>query len=112
MYQNDDYPSAKDPRQSIIDFLLDDLGRYVEDQLGGSVFKKADADPKGLGIEVQAPDKEGLKAGLGKAQDVVDQAPIPSDEASSGTEPSDDDIMQMLAEAMNEDRDDEDEPRR
>lgn len=88
------------------DKLLAGLIDHLEDLIHGDLQGR-----KGVAVEVAAPDKEHLKEGLEKAQDVVDGSPeVPLDVKSgavpeSADESDEDRIMQSLDE---EDRDDED----
>lgn len=89
--------------------MLDDMERMIKEKLlneligrmsdmGGDRMK-----PKGLGVEVQAPDKEHLQQGLEKAQDLVSKAP-----AAEASEGSDDDDEKRLMALLGDDEDDDD----
>jgi hypothetical protein len=84
--------------------MKDDLMQMIKEQLLQELIgKMSDGDdrmkPKGLGVEVQAPDKEHLADGLDKAKDLLASgaAPEPSDEGS-GSDDDEERMLQLLAE--------------
>lgn len=60
--------------------------------------------PKGLGVEVQAPDKEHLADGLDKAKDLLDSGEIPEVEPSEhGSDDDEERMLQLLADGDDDD---------
>lgn len=96
-----------DLEQKIKEKLLEDLITKMSDSNGDRI------KPKGLAVQVAAPDKEKLAEGLDKAKSVLGSVPDSGDMPSGDgitSDPSDDDsdearLMQLLS---SEDDDDED----
>lgn len=86
--------------------MKDDMLQMIKEKLLNELIDKMSVGddrmkPKGLGVEVQAPDKEHLAEGLGKAQDLLSKGP--EGDASGG----DDDEERMLELLSSDDDDDE-----
>lgn len=92
-----------DREQMIKEKLLEDLISKMSDGMGDRM------KPKGLGVEVQAPDKEHLADGLDQAKSLLDKGgPLPGlDSKESPSEDSGDDEERML-QLLAEDDDDDD----
>lgn len=89
--------------------MKDDMMQMIKERLLSELIDKMSSGddrmrPKGLGVEVQAPDKAHLAEGLDKAKDILGKAP--GDEAPE--QDSDDDEARMLALLSKDDDDDED----
>lgn len=84
-----------DLEQMIKERLLQDLIEKMSDQSGDRL------KPKGLAVEVAAPDKEHLSDGLDQAKDAVGSIP------SQGESPSEEDDEQRLMELLGDDEDEE-----
>lgn len=93
-----------DMEQKIKQDLLLDLISKMSDQSGERL------KPKGLAVEVAAPDKSKLAEGLDKAKGVLGSVPEPDDVGSSSSSNEDDDEQRMMELLSKED--DEDEPGR
>lgn len=85
--------------------MKDDMMQMIKERLLNELIDKMSGDdrmapPKGVGVEVQAPDKAGLAEGLGKAKDLLDKGAVPEPEASAQHDPEDDEerMLQLLAE--------------
>lgn len=89
-----------DPReQRMKEKILESLMDYLTDNEAGRM------KPKGLGVEVQAPDKEKLQEGLDKAKDLVGKADMPEGmDAAPHDEDSDE---QRLMDLLGDDDDDD-----
>lgn len=88
------------------DKILAALIDHIEDILGNDLKKK-----KGLAVQVAAPDKESLAAGLDKAKDVVQHDPEAldgDDEDSHESEDDDSDEARLAALLGGDSEDDED----
>lgn len=90
--------------------MKDDVMQMIKERLLNELIDKMSVGddrmkPKGLGVEVQAPDKEHLAEGLDKAKDLLSKGEAPEMDA----EPSDhgDDEERMLELLAQDDDDDE-----
>lgn len=90
--------------QSIKEKLLESLIEEMEDKMAGHM------KPKGMAVEVAAPDKEKLAEGLDKAKDVIGHTEPDGDEGGMGESDHDGDEMSDEArlEALLEGEKDED----
>ncbi len=100
--------------------MLDDMTQMIKEKLLQDLIDKmSDAGgdrmkPKGLGVEVQAPDAAHLADGLDKAKDLLgkgalptggdDEMPMPGDGKDGGDEEDDEHRLLQLLE--NDDEDD------
>lgn len=79
------------------DQLLQDLIDRMEDVLAGGLQKR-----KGMAVEVMAEDKEDLKKGLEKAEDVIEAAPEMKPASKEEDEMSDEERLAALVEEEEE----------
>ena len=91
--------------------MIDDMSQMIKEKLLEELIEKmSDAGgdrmkPKGLGVEVQAPDKAHLAEGLDKAKDLLEAKGSPVGESES---PSEEDDEQRLLALLDEDDEDKD----
>ncbi len=85
-----------DLEQMIKQRLLEDLIDKMSDQSGDRL------KPKGMSVEVAAPDKDKLAEGLEKAKGLVGSAPEAS--ASPGEDDDEQRMLQLLAEDDEDDK--------
>jgi len=86
--------------QMIKEKLLEELISKMSDA-GGDRMK-----PKGLGVEVQAPDKEHLAEGLDKAKDLLGKSDSPDlEDAEPSADSSEEDDEQRLLALLDDDDD-------
>jgi hypothetical protein len=91
--------------------MKDDMMQMIKERLLDELIDKmSDGDSRmkpvhGLGVEVQAPDKEHLADGLDKAKEVLDSGKVPELEADEHSDhmehiPEDDEerMLELLAE--------------
>ena len=74
-----------DLEQKLKEGLLENLIEHMSNGIGDSM------KPKGLAVEVAAPNKDKLAEGLDKAKDVLGSIPEPSEEGGLESEESPDD---------------------
>lgn len=88
--------------QMIKEKLLEDL----IDKMSGGIGDRM--KPKGLGVEVQAPDKAHLADGLDKAKELVSKGgPLPGLDEKGPSESSEEDDEQRLLDLLGEDDEDD-----
>lgn len=81
--------------------MLDDMSQMIKEKLLEELIEKMSSaggdrmKPKGLGVEVQAPDKEHLAEGLDKAKDLI-QKPGESEPSEGGEEDDEQRLMALL----------------
>lgn len=80
-------------KQKLLEDLIDQMGNKSGDRLM----------PKGLAVQVEAPDKDHLSAGLDHAKDSLSQVPEPGEEGGD-----DDDLSRLMEMAGKEDDEDDD----
>ena len=91
-----------DMSQMIKEKLLEDLINKMSDGAGDRM------KPKGVGVEVQAPDQAHLAEGLDKAKDLLGKGAMPEGESSDAPSDGDDaDDEQRLLQLLDEDDEDE-----
>lgn len=89
--------------------MMDQLEQMIKEKLLNELIDRMDSSsgdrmkPKGLGVEVQAPDKAHLAEGLDKAKDLLDKGSAPETEMGGGD--SEDDEQRLMA--LLDDDDDE-----
>lgn len=94
--------------------MLDALEQRIKEKLLDSLIEKMEGSgaermkPKGIGVEVAAPSKEGLADGLDKAKELLSKGgPLPGIDEKAGNPEEHDDDEQRLMELMGKDDDDE-----
>lgn len=92
-----------DLEQKLKEGLLENLIEHMSDTMGSRM------KPKGVAVEVAAPDKARLAEGLDKAKGVVGSMPDhgePDGDEAGGEDSDEERLMQLLAEG-DDDEDDE-----
>jgi hypothetical protein len=96
----------KDLKDAILQSLIDKM-----EDIMGSDSRLAGPD-KGMAVQVQAPDKEGLQEGLAKAGDVLDKAPEGLGAPADDDQKSDDERLAELLDGEGGSGDEEDEEKK
>ncbi len=88
-----------DLEQKLKEGLLENLIEHMSNKMGDSM------KPKGLAVQVAAPDKEHLAEGLDKAKGVLGEMPEESESGHDSGEESDEDrLMELLGEDDEDDK--------
>lgn len=94
--------------------MLDDMSQMIKEKLLEELIDKMSSShgdsmkPKGIGVSVEAPDKEHLADGLDKAKDLLGKGgPLPGLDSASGSPGDDDDDEQRLMDLLGDDDDDD-----